>query len=147
MLAGEPQQLRWLPAHHLTAAVTQGKRVVSADLETPAGATLRITAKTFIDGTYEGDLAAAAKVPYRVGRESKAGHCEPFAGIHHMNWRTGQQIMTPDTGEASPAIQAFCARSIFTDDPAQRVSIDKPASYAEHLPDYLPLIEDFAAAV
>src|SRR4051794_38580783 len=62
-----------------------------------------------------------------------------------MNWRTGQQIMTPDTGEASPAIQAFCARSIFTDDPAQRVAIEKPASYAEHLPDFLPLLEDFAS--
>ncbi len=145
MLAGEHQQLRWLPAHHLTSAALQGNRVVSADLETPAGATLRVAAKTFIDGTYEGDLAAAAKVPYRVGRESKAEHGEPFAGIHYMNWRTGQQIMTPDTGEASPAIQAFCARSIFTDDPAQSVLIEKPASYAEHLPDYLPLLEDFAA--
>ena len=60
-------------------------------------------------------------MPYRAGRESKSEY-----------------------GEASPAIQAFCARSIFTDDPAQRVAIEKPISYAEHLPDFLPLIDDFA---
>jgi hypothetical protein len=143
MVDGEEKMLRRLPGHHLTAATLAGRRIVSVDLEAPSGALLRITAKTFIDGTYEGDLAAAAKVPYRVGRESKSEHGESFAGIHYMNWRTGQQIMTPDTGEASPAIQAYCARSIFTDDPAKRVTIEKPASYSEHLPDFLALIDDF----
>jgi hypothetical protein len=36
-----------------------------------------------------------------------------------MNWRTGQQILTPDTGGASPAIPAFCARCPHTDAPAE----------------------------
>ena len=31
-------------------------------------------AQAFVDATYEGDLAAAAGAPYRVGRESKADH-------------------------------------------------------------------------
>jgi hypothetical protein len=145
MVTGESKMLRWMPGHHLTAAKVDGKRVLSVELESPDRTKLQISAKTFIDGTYEGDLAAAANVPYRVGRESKAEFDEPFAGIHYMNWRTGQQIMTPDTGEASPAIQAFCARSLFTDDPAQRLSIEKPASYAEHLPDFLPLLDDFTS--
>ena len=60
-----------------------------------------------------------------------------------MNWRTGKQILTPDTGEPSIAIQAFCARSIFTDDPAHRVPVEKPAAYEQHLPDFLPLLDDF----
>ena len=144
MVAGEEKMLQRMPGHHLTAAKVSARRVVSVELEAPGGAIVRIAAKTFIDGTYEGDLAAAANVPYRVGRESKSEYGEPFAGIHYMNWRTGQQILTPDTGEASPAIQAFCARSIFTDDPANRVTIERPASYADHLPDLLPLLDDFA---
>lgn len=145
MIEKESGRLQWLRRHHLVEAAWNGRKVTTADLESPSGATVRITARTFIDGTYEGDLAAAAKVPYRVGRESKAEYGEPFAGIHYMNWRTGQQILTPDTGEASPAIQAFCSRSIFTDDPAQRVTIEKPATYDAHLPDYIPLLDDFAS--
>jgi FAD dependent oxidoreductase len=39
------------------------------------------------------------KPPYRVGREGRGEYGEPFAGIHYMNWRTGRQIMTPDTYE------------------------------------------------
>jgi hypothetical protein len=115
------------------------------ELEDESGRRRRITAHTFIDGTYEGDLAGAAKVPYRVGREGRDEYGEPFAGIHYMNWRTGQQIMTADTGEPSLAIQAFCARSIFTDDPEHRVPIRKPDTYEQHLADYLPLLADFAA--
>lgn len=144
MVQGE-KTLRWLPAHHLTNAIVKAGRIASVELDAPDNSKLTISARTFIDGTYEGDLAAAAKVPYRVGRESREEYGEPFAGIHYMNWRTGQQILTPDTGEASPAIQAFCARSIFTDDPAQRVTIEKPATYDLHLPDYIPLLDDFAS--
>lgn len=145
MVEAEHKLLRWMPAQHLVTAQVRGRRIVSVDLEGLDGARTTIAARTFIDGTYEGDLAAAAKSPFRVGRESKAEFGEPFAGIHYMNWRAGKQIMTPDTGEASPAIQAFCARSIFTDDPARRVPIEKPATYDQHLPDYLPLIDDFAS--
>ena len=144
MLQGE-RTLQHLPGHHLVSAAVANSRVTEVVLDTPGNTRLTITAKTFIDGTYEGDLAAAANVPYRVGREARDEYGEPFAGIHYMNWRTGQQILTPDTGEASPAIQAFCARSIFTDDPAQRAVIEKPASYDLHLPDYLPLLDDFAS--
>lgn len=145
MIEKESRQLRWWPGHHLLAATVDGRKVTSIQLEAPDGTTHHIRARTFIDGTYEGDLAAAAKVPYRVGREGKAEWDEPFAGIHYMNWRTGQQIMTPDTGEPSLAIQAFCARSIFTDDPNHRIRIEKPASYEQHLADYLPLLDDFAS--
>ena len=40
--------------------------------------------KEFIDATYEGDLMAAAKVSYIVGRESAAQYGEPLAGYHPM---------------------------------------------------------------
>jgi hypothetical protein len=38
----------------------------------------------FIDASYEGDLMAAAKVSYLVGRESRAQYGEPLAGYHPM---------------------------------------------------------------
>lgn len=143
MIEGEAERLRWLKRHWLIGAKVQDRKIVSVELEDAGGRRQQITARCFIDGTYEGDLAASAKVPYRVGREGRAEFGEPFAGIHYMNWKTGRQIHTPDTGEPSIAIQAFCARSIFTDDPEHRITIDKPASYEQHLPDYLPLLDDF----
>lgn len=144
MIDGE-KGLRYLPGHHLNGATVEQGRITGAALDAPGGGTVAVTARTFIDATYEGDLAAAAKVPYRVGRESKAEHGERFAGIHYMNWRTGQQILTPDTGEASPAIQAYCTRAIYTDDPAQKVPLEKPDTYELHLPDYVPVLGDFAS--
>jgi hypothetical protein len=145
LLAAESEQLDFFRGHHLLAATVQGDRVVEVLLETPVGKRERFVAGTFIDGTYEGDLAAAAKVPYRVGREGRDEYGEPLAGIHYMNWRTGQQIMTADSGEPSPAIQAFCARSIFTTDPEKLLPFEKPASYDQHLSDLLPLLDDFAS--
>ncbi|WP_254508285.1 FAD-dependent oxidoreductase [Anatilimnocola floriformis] len=142
IIANEPN-LTFLPAHHLLRATIDGGQIKQVELSDAKNAQQMIAAKTFIDGTYEGDLAAAAKVPYRVGREARDEFDEPLAGIHYMNFRTGKQIITADTGEASPAIQAFCARCIFTDDKEQRVPIEKPNSYEQHLPDYLPLLDDF----
>lgn len=143
MLEAEAERLTFLRGHHLTGATVADGRVSAITLETPKGDRISIRAKTFIDGTYEGDLAAAAGVPSRVGREGRDEFGESFAGIHYMNWKTGEQIMTPDTGEPSPAIQAFCARSIFTTDQPKLVPLQKPDTYDLHLPDLLPLLDDF----
>ncbi|MBA4015741.1 MAG: hypothetical protein C0483_00990 [Pirellula sp.] len=143
MLAGEESRIDYRRGAHLLTAATSEGRITQVVLELADGKKLTVTAKTFIDGTYEGDLAAAAKVPYRVGREGRDEYGESLAGIHYMNSKTGEQIMTPDTGEPSPAIQAFCARCIFTDDEAKRIPIEKPATYDLHEVDYLPLLGDF----
>jgi hypothetical protein len=143
LLEAEAEHLTFLRGHHLTHATVEGDQVRNVWLDDPKGARLTVQAKTFIDGTYEGDLAAAANVPYRVGREGRAEYGESLAGIHYMNWKTGEQIVTADTGEPSPAIQAFCARSIFTTDKEKMVPLTKPDSYEQHLPDLLPLLDDF----
>lgn len=144
MIDRERERLEYRRDHFLSGATVENGKITGVDLEDAQGARVRVTARTYIDATYEGDLAAAAKVPYRVGREGREEFNESFAGIHYMDWKTGKQIPTADTGEPSPAIQAFCARCVFTDDPAKRLPIDKPASYDQHLPDYLPLLNDFA---
>lgn len=144
LIEAEPR-IEWLKGHWLTAAKTAERHIVEVELEATDGAKKTLTAHTYIDATYEGDLAARAGVGYRVGREGREEHGESRAGIHYMNWRSGRQIDTPDTGEPSPAIQAFCMRSMVTDDPKHRIPIDKPATYDEHLQDYLPLLGDFAS--
>lgn len=143
MLEREADRLTFLPGHHLAGATVSDGNIQSIELETPSSKRMRVAAATFVDATYEGDLAAAAGVPCRVGREGRDEFGESFAGIHYMNWKTGTQIITPDTGEPSPAIQAFCARSIFTTDRDKLVPFEKPETYELHLPDLLPLLDDF----
>jgi hypothetical protein len=145
MLEAEAERLEFKRAHHLLRAHVQGGRVAHLELESPAGQIIRISAQTFIDGTYEGDLAAAADVPYRVGREGREEFGESLAGIHYMDWKAGRQIMTADTGEPSPAIQAFCARCILTRDAEKLVPFEKPETYEQHLPDLLPMLDDFSS--
>ena len=135
--------LEWLRGHWLTEARVEEGLVRSVTLDGPQGNAVEIEARTFIDATYEGDLAARAGVPYRVAREGRDEFGESLAGIHYMNWRTGEEIETAQSGEPSIAIQAYCARGIVTDDPEHRVPIDKPAAYERRLQDYLPLLHDF----
>ncbi len=64
----------------LESVAMKGNRIVSATLET--GET--ISAKIFVDATYEGDLLAAAGVSYHVGREPRGTYGESLAG----QWQT-----------------------------------------------------------
>ena len=55
-----------------------------------------------IDGTYEGDFAAAAGVAYRLGREGRQEYGERFAGEIYMDWRPHHGELHPaSTGEPS----------------------------------------------
>jgi len=137
------ERLEWMPGCWLTAATVEAGRITAVELDGPDHRPIRVTARTYIDCTYEGDLADKAGVPSRVAREGREEFGEPRAGIHYMNWRTGKQIDTPQSGEPSIAIQAYCARSIVTDDPDHRIPLDKPATYEQHLQDYVPVIGDF----
>ncbi|MDF1751989.1 MAG: FAD-dependent oxidoreductase [Verrucomicrobiales bacterium] len=146
MLGEQSERLTFLRGHHLLTTKTTGSRIEGITVEDPqTGKPLQLTAKTYIDGTYEGDLAGQAGVPYRVGREGRDEFGESLAGIHYMDWKKAVQIETPDSGEPSPAIQAYCARSIFTIDPEKLVPLEKPDTYEQHLPDLLPMIDEFAS--
>jgi hypothetical protein len=111
--------------------------------------TRRVTAKSFVDATYEGDLAALAGVPYRVGRESRDDYGEPHAGRIFTQYFYGQfpreavegrlnlrpfelnsgEIFAGSTGEGDGAIQAYNFRSIWSRDPANRRYPNKPDNY------------------
>ena len=67
-------------AQSLKSITQEGARITS--LTTSDGTTYH--GKEFIDATYEGDLMAAAKISYIVGRESTSQYGEPLAGYHPM---------------------------------------------------------------
>jgi len=64
----------------LKTLTKEGARITS--LTTTDGTTHE--GKMFVDATYEGDLMAAAKVSYIVGRESSSQYGESLAGYHPM---------------------------------------------------------------
>lgn len=97
------------------------------------------TGRIFIDATYEGDLGAAAGVPFRLGRESASEFSEPCAGKVYRWWKHG-----PDeegsTYEGDDAIQAYNYRVCLTTDKDNSVPVPKPENYNRE--EYVSLIED-----
>lgn len=73
------------------------------------------TGKVIIDATYEADLAAFAKVPFRIGREARSKE-EPHAGRIYTNFFRSvpgtlkATILPESTGEADHSSQAFTYR-------------------------------------
>lgn len=95
--------------------------------------------KVFIDATYEGDLGAAAGVPYKLGREGADEYNEPCAGRIYRWWKHG-----PDgdgtTYQGDNAIQAYNYRLCLTNDPEIRIPVPKPKDYNRE--EYVSLIDD-----
>jgi len=92
----------------------------------------------FLDATYEGDLGAAAGIPFRVGRESKAEFNEPGAGRVYKYWNGPEG--KGSTFEADNAVQSYNYRLCLTNNPQNRVPISKPANYNRQ--EYVSMIED-----
>jgi hypothetical protein len=109
--------------------------------------------KMFIDATYEGDLMAASKVSYHVGREANRVYNEKWNGVqvgtlHHGHWfksnispykvaNDPKSGLLPRISAAHPGvkgegddkIQAYCFRMCLTDKPENRVPFRKPEGY------------------
>lgn len=96
-------------------------------------------ASFFIDASYEGDLMAAAGVPYAVGREPAAQYGETYAGfqparahrIRSFRPNTGFPVgPVPDTrpGDGDAKVQAYNFRGVLTRS-AERMPFPKPDGY------------------
>lgn len=94
--------------------------------------------KIFIDSTYEGDLAAAAGVPYRLGREGQKEFNEPGAGRIYKYWNGPESYGS--TFQSDNAIQAYNYRLCLTNNPKNRVLFKKPDNYNRE--EYVSIIED-----
>lgn len=108
---------------------------------------LRVTARVFIDASYEGDLMARAGVSYRVGREAASEFDEPFAGVQppmeaapvdpfveRGNPASGLLAWVEDDhgkplGAADGYIQAYNYRYYTTNDPRHRIPLTPPPDY------------------
>jgi hypothetical protein len=126
MLKEQPR-IRLLKQHAILSTSSEGNVIQSAafeDLRTHA--TLLVQARIFIDATYEGDLMAASKAPYRVGRESTREYGERFAG--QIYFQKGV-LLYGGTGEGDRAIQCYNFRVTMTDRADNRVMVSKPEGY------------------
>ncbi len=94
--------------------------------------------QVFIDATYEGDLSAAAGVPFRIGREGTEDFDEPMAGVIYKHW--GGPVGPASTGLADNGVQAYNYRLALTRDPDNQVPIEKPATYNRE--EYVSFIQD-----
>lgn len=108
--------------------------------------------KVFIDATYEGDLMAAAKVSYTVGREANALYGETLNGVQTAQAKYHQFAagVDPYVEKGKPAsgllpfldpkgpgpegsgdhrVQAYCYRMCLTDKPENRIPFGRPEGY------------------
>ena len=126
----------------------------------------RFSGKIFIDTTYEGDLMVATGITFRIGRESEHEYGEtlngnrPALAIHHQlmpgvdpwiipgNPASGllpgiENAGAGEDGAGDHRVQAYNLRLCFTDDPDNRLPVEKPAGYNEL--DYELLFRNFEA--
>jgi hypothetical protein len=145
LVAGE-RNLTLLLGHYPVSVERDGALLKGATLRA-YGTTKEITIKAamFADGTYEGDLFALAKVPYRVGREARDEYQEPHAGKVFVNiahgepenvipqglniraYNSHQGSMDSDSPfTADNASQAYNYRFCVTKNPDNRVMLTEP---------------------
>ena len=129
-----------LTGRYLKSVMKDGPRITS--LVTKDGT---FTAKVFVDGTYEGDLMAAAGVEWTIGREGRAEFGESLAGKQYpkpkpkMNISgfddAGKLLPLVTTADAGPDdagdanVMTYSFRLCLTRDAANKVPMPEPANY------------------
>ena len=138
--------------YHICDAEMDGTKILSL---TVAGGensadTLSYNAKWFIDASYEGDLMAKSGVSYRTGREDCSEYGETWNGVHmrHLHqfpdgvdpyvipgdpssgllWGISEGTLEAQ-GSGDNLIQAYNYRICLTDNPDNRIPIEKPENY------------------
>lgn len=130
--------------------VRQGNRIAS--IRTESGHVY--SGRMYMDTGYEGDLMKAAGVSYATGRESNQVYGEIYNGIQTATAVKNQLPrgidpyvvkgdpssgllpgVNPDAGgsdgQGDHRIQAYCYRMCLTDDPDNRVFVERPEGYDE----------------
>ena len=115
MLAEHPKitvQTQWTLVNAYTRGPS-GERVLrAARFRDAAGQEHTYEGRIFIDGSYEGDLIAAAQTPYRIGVESRDEYGEAAGPV-----------------DGSGDLQGYNFRFVMTDLPANRVPVTAPKGY------------------
>lgn len=115
--------------------------------------TVRVKAKVYLDCSYEGDLLAKAGVSYTIGREANSQYGETYNGVqveqYHqfpdgidpyktpgdpssgLLWGISPEPMQP-IGSGDKKVQAYNFRICLTNNPANRIPIEKPDDYQSY---------------
>ena len=147
----ERGQIEVLYGHRIIDAEKQGATITSIGVESVKdGALKSISAKAFIDCTYEGDLMARAGVEYVVGREDNKVYGEDHNGVQMQHLHQFPDGVDPYVEKGNPAsgllwgispatmaitgsgdnmVQAYNYRICLTNDKANMLPIEKPADY------------------
>lgn len=126
------------------------KSIVIESAAASSSANKTITAKMFIDCSYEGDLMAKAGVSYIVGREDNSQYNETWNGVQLLNkhqfpdgidpykipgdstsgllWGISNNKLLPN-GTGNKMVQAYNFRICLTNDLKNKVDITKPEGY------------------
>ena len=148
----EVEGLTVMSLHRLESVEKEGSRIRRIKLERSDKREKKtyLSARYFIDASYEGDLMAHSGVEYFVGREGNDRYGESLNGVQMM---TGHQF--PDgidpyvepgnpssgllwgisdgelaqTGSEDSMVQAYNYRICLTDVPENRIPIEKPEGY------------------
>ena len=134
-------------AEEVGAVAKTGATITSLHLESGE----EVSARQFVDATYEGDLLAAAGVSFVVGRESTDRYGEASNGIRCENvYRQFEVPVDPfvvpgdstsglihtvsgeplgECGASDDRIQASCFRMCLTRDSTNRLPFTKPTDY------------------
>jgi hypothetical protein len=127
-----------LTERYLETVTKEGPRIKS--LITKNGT---FTARIYVDGTYEGDLMAAAGVDWVIGREGRDEYGESLAGRQYPKKKMNINgfddagkllplITTDDAGaeqEGDSRLMTYSFRLCLTTDPQNRVPMPKPTDY------------------
>lgn len=125
MLAEHPGitvRTEWTLVDAYTRGHSGDRTVRAAKFRSADGQDHLYEGRIFIDGSYEGDLIAAAQVPYRVGVESRDEYGESAA---------------PEDGSGD--LQGYNFRFVMTQDPVILVPVQAPKGYRRE--DFLPLLD------
>ena len=141
-----------LMLYRLRSVKKRGNTISAIILEQSAGTKerVKVTAKVFVDCSYEGDLMAKSGVSYTVGRESNAQYGENYDGVQMLDKHQFPDGVDPykvkgnpksgllygilkgnmgKTGEADKCVQAYNYRITLTNNPSNQLSITKPENY------------------
>ncbi|HEX5151238.1 MAG TPA: FAD-dependent oxidoreductase [Parafilimonas sp.] len=140
--------------YHIIAAAKQNGAIQNITIANAASqsssANKIITAKMFIDCSYEGDLMAKAGVSYIVGREDNSMYNETWNGVQLLDkhqfpdgvdpyktpgdstsgllWGISNNKLLPD-GTGNKMVQAYNYRICLTNDTANKIEITQPGNY------------------
>ncbi len=129
----------------LAAAEKQGYSITRIRLESGR----EFAARVFIDSSYEGDLMKAAGVSYVLGREGRSRYNESLAGRQDLlpgrhQFRFSVSADAPNggllpfvvpedkiaqIGQGDGRFQSYCFRLCLTDDPRNRLPVNRPDGY------------------